>query len=284
MKVTAALATASRARQKWTRLAAHSILLASLVFLALALARLDPLAVLAGISMMEALAAAVAALTYAALLALLTMAWSGCAGGLPLRPAIATYGPGVIAKYVPGTVLQYASRQVLGARHGLASGPMVQASLVEAVLHLAAAMIVGAALLAGSVLAMAGVMLAGLAMLAWPAGVARAAGLQLLFFAAFGGIVTLLAYLAGIADPQGMAGQFMLAWLAGFLVPVAPGGVGVREAALFALAGSTGGEGAAVMTVALLVRLVTTAGDGLFGAAGCYLGRAEARSNRQASA
>jgi hypothetical protein len=54
-----------------------------------------------------------------------------------------------------------------------------------------------------------------------------------------------------------------LAWVAGFVVPGAAAGVGVREAVpIVALDGPLGPEASAV--VALAFRLVTTAGEGVF--------------------
>lgn len=271
------------ARRTWMRLAGYAVLLASLAFTGQALAKLDPLAVFARISAQETAAAGLASLAYALLLGLLAAAWAGCAGGLPLARALAVYGPGVIAKYVPGTILQYASRQVLGAAAGLAHPAMIRASVIEATAHLLAALCVAAMLLSGALPLIGVVAVGSVVALASRSPLLRAAGLQMIFFLSFAGIVAMLASLIGFAHPYVVAGQFMLAWLAGFLVPVAPGGIGVREAALLALAGASG-ESAQVMMLALLVRLVTTVGDALFGAAAAYIGRSLSRSNRHASA
>jgi hypothetical protein len=56
------------------------------------------------------------------------------------------------------------------------------------------------------------------------------------------------------------AGAFSLAWSAGFIVPGAPAGLGVREATLLATLGPMIGMGPAV-TVAILHRLITAAID-----------------------
>ena len=50
------------------------------------------------------------------------------------------------------------------------------------------------------------------------------------------------------------------AWLAGFVVPVAPGGIGVREAALLALAGA-GLPAAGLMAATLALRASSIVGD-----------------------
>jgi len=267
----------------WVRLAGYAVLLASLAFIGQALARLDPMAVFARISAQETAATGLASMAYALLLGLLAMAWAGCAGGLPLVRALAVYGPGVIAKYVPGTILQYASRQVLGAAAGLAHPAMIRASVIEAAVHLLAVLCVVAAFLSGALLPIGGAVVGSVLALASRSPLLRAVALQMIFFLSFASIVAVLASLIGFAHPYVVAGQFMLAWLAGFLVPVAPGGIGVREAALLALAAASG-ESAQVMTLALLVRLVTTVGDALFGAAAAYIGRSLSRSNRHASA
>jgi hypothetical protein len=105
-------------------------------------------------------------------------------------------------------------------------------------------------------------------------------GFQLLFFSVFAAILLQLgSYGMPGADAARMAGYFFVAWTAGFLVPIAPGGIGVREAALLALAAPVEGVAAAAM-LALLARLVGIVGDGLFGLAGYLSG---SRSKMQAS-
>ena len=90
---------------------------------------------------------------------------------------------------------------------------------------------------------------------------------SLIFFAAAGGVLWLLAVLlvapAAGPGPLTSIGALALAWAAGFVTPGAAAGVGVREAVLMvALDGSLGPEASAV--VALAFRLITTAGDGVF--------------------
>ena len=62
-------------------------------------------------------------------------------------------------------------------------------------------------------------------------------------------------------------GLFSLAWIAGFLTPGAPAGLGIREAILVAALGATYGAGIAV-GLTLLLRMVTLRGDGLAFAGG----------------
>jgi len=227
-----------------------------------------------------------ASLAYAAALVLLTQAWLLLAAPrrrLPLVIGLAIYGPAVIAKYLPGSVFQYVSRQALGATRGLSQGEMARSSVVEVLLHLAAAIGVAIAMLLANSPAVPVVLFAGgliVSLLARHA-VVKAAGLQCAFFAAFAGIVLLLATAVfQVDEPVRLAALFLLAWLAGFLVPVAPGGIGVREAALLALA--VPGESALLVALfAVTTRVVTIVGDALFGLS-AYLVTALARENRQA--
>lgn len=229
-------------------------------------------------------------LAYAALLMMLAIGWNAMAGaGQPFdkAAAIAAYGQSVLAKYLPGSVFQYASRQVLGMAMGFAQKAMGRASLVEIALH-----VVIAAMVAALLLMLSGlwplicllVLIAGLLALlvlkrrSGP-GFAAALGCQTLFFAGFAILAAGLgALLTGSAtNAVLMAGLFLAAWLAGFLVPFAPGGLGVREAALVA-AGAGLVDPALLLSFAALTRLMTLGGDLVFGLA-CH----GLRRNRQAS-
>jgi uncharacterized membrane protein YbhN (UPF0104 family) len=108
----------------------------------------------------------------------------------------------------------------------------------------------------------------------------RAAAWQLLFFLGFAAILIVLArLLPGLAEAKFAVAMFFLAWIAGFLVPVAPGGIGIREAALLVLAGPSASPEALAL-FAILTRLVTILGDCLLGLAAYGL-QAVLRSKRQ---
>ncbi|EQA97213.1 hypothetical protein L286_23070 [Sphingobium sp. HDIP04] len=87
--------------------------------------------------------------------------------------------------------------------------------------------------------------------------------------AAFG-LFALAAVLVGASIlPSGtglgqFAALFMLAWLAGFVIPVAPGGLGVREAALLALAGD-GMSATSLLAAVLALRVASLGGDLTYG-------------------
>jgi hypothetical protein len=285
----AAVPPALRTALRW---GGYAMLAAAAAYLVLALARLDLALIAARLGVSDWARAAVGAVLYAGLLSLLARAWCSdaarpaTAGGW--AAAVRIYGPGVVAKYIPGSVFQYASRQVLGAQAGWSQAAMMKASLFEAGMHIPAALLAAAALwLAGgapglvplAVLLLAG---AGLTLASGQPRIA-AAGLQMLFFGGFALIVWWLAASAlDLAVPARLTAVFMLAWIAGFLVPVAPGGLGVRESVLLVL-GAPLSDPEALAALAILTRVVTTAGDALFGVAAYGL-LARVRLNRQASA
>ncbi len=102
--------------------------------------------------------------------------------------------------------------------------------------------------------------------------------LYVLNFALLGAAVDVLARgLFGATDSHFLllTGVFATAWVAGFLTPGAPAGLGVREAVLLLALGPVYGTAALGLSVAL--RLVTTLGDGLGFVAGLmarrYAGR-----------
>ncbi|MCR2835033.1 hypothetical protein [Parerythrobacter lacustris] len=266
----------------------YAVFAIGLVYIGLALARLETGSVVGRLGATGWTLGAASAVIYAGLLVLLARAWAGCASGqtgFSWPAVLRVYGPGVIAKYIPGSVFQYASRQVLGARKGWSQSSIVRASLLEALIHVPSALTVAAAFMlfegihGVAIIAAAGALVAKFSR----SGVAQAIGWQLCFFSGFGTLAYVLAaYALGLPNPATIAALFMIAWIAGFLVPVAPGGLGIRESVLLVLAAPFA-PSAAIAVFAILTRLVTIAGDALCGLAAYYFS-AGWRSNRQASA
>lgn len=94
--------------------------------------------------------------------------------------------------------------------------------------------------------------------------VAVAGGFILCFFI-FGVMLKVQAtYLFGVTEGSILTFTLMFtsAWIAGYLLPGAPGGLGVREALVVALLGSVVGTGTAV-GLSITMRLATVLGDGL---------------------
>jgi uncharacterized membrane protein YbhN (UPF0104 family) len=271
--------------KRFVRLLGWAVALAGFAFLASALSRLDFSLLVATLPPAAWYAALLAAVGYALLLPLLARAWLEVAADRATRPwsvALQIYGPSAIAKYFPGSVFHYASRQFRGDRHGLSQKKMALSSVLEAALHV---------ICAASV---AGILVLPVFELALPIAVAacvlilfrseralpRAVAWQLLFFLGFAAIlIVLVRLLPDLAEARLSVAMFLLAWIAGFLVPVAPGGIGIREAALFVLAAPLAPPEALAM-FAILTRLVTILGDCVFGLAAYGL-QAALRSKRQ---
>jgi hypothetical protein len=210
------------------------------------------------------------------------------------------WGQANLAKYLPGNILHFAGRQVLGARHGWPQAKIATASLLEiGLLVLLSALVAGAALMltgerglvdfsgllgVAVVLAALGLVAmlcgAGLARrlpgplakvmarieLAHPRAVLPALVYLTLFFLGMSliswwlyGLVT---GVVAVADLPVLTTVFLASWLLGFVVPGAPGGIGVREGTFALLGGVLLGE-ASLVIVALLMRLVTLAGEGM---------------------
>jgi hypothetical protein len=220
----------------------------------------------------------------------------------PVTPAAAlvVWGKANLAKYLPGNVLHFAGRQFLGARQGWPQAAIATASLLEvclfvllpmglAVLALATAGELGLMDVAGwhgtvavATAGLLGVVVSGaLVVRRLPAAVvtrlarlvpARPAEIApaCLYFLSFFLGMSLIAWalhglVAGsmaIAQLPLLTGVFLVSWVTGFIVPGAPGGIGVREGS-FALLGGVFLEQESLVVVALLLRFVTLAGEGL---------------------
>lgn len=210
--------------------------------------------------------------------------------GVPTRLSL---GVGIFlvsqfGKYLPGNVGQHVGRVTLSTRLGLPMRPVITSMLLETVLVLGIVLLLGLPVLLGyfqlAPLMALGAALAALlaaatlALRRQPVSQARddikeAAGGKLKGFACVGlllgagvvlssgGLVLLdPSFLATPGTVLKVASLFCAAWLAGFLTPGAPAGLGIRELILSeGLAPMVGPESAAL--VAILLRVVTTASD-----------------------
>jgi len=188
-----------------------------------------------------------------------------------------------IGKYLPGNVAHYAGRGVLAKQLGIPLSATGLSTAIELGSALVAAMLVATAgllidprpiawvhvsLASGAVISFA--VLAALAAIGtWlyrrgtkPALLAGPTLCLALSFCLSSLSVYALSHALGYPglSVAVATGSFALAWGLGFVIPGAPAGLGVREAALLATLGPMIGAGPAV-TVALLHRLVTAAVD-----------------------
>jgi glycosyltransferase 2 family protein len=225
---------------------------------------------------------------------------SGHPSATPIE-GLAIWGKANMAKYLPGNVLHFAGRQVIGARYGWPQGSIATASLLEVGLQvvlpcgLAVLLLIlfgRLAMLKESgnslapllllVTAVMGLAVAGpwlrrwlprrlllpLANLKLPslAAVLPPARWYLAFFVGMSLIVWwLYALVAGYIEFRQLpvlAAAFLISWVMGFIIPGAPGGIGVREGS-FAAMGAVFLNPDALVVVAVLMRLVTLVGEGL---------------------
>lgn len=244
-------------------------------------------------------------------LALLLLAMAGGASGVLLgyawrallhhhgvalaaASAVRIYGISQIAKYVPSNVAHLLGRQALATAAGLPNWPVAKSTLWElGCLPVAAALCAPLALpLLGrgigpvaSTMAFALVALIGIGMVRKFAGadVSRAIAGQLVYLliagAQFVVVLMLLAPDARLAPvATAVCGAYVLAWVAGFLTPGAPAGVGVREFVLYLLLAHLVSQ-PDLLAAVVLARMVSVCGDILF-----YLGAVGIRPRVNAGA
>lgn len=234
-----------------------------------------------------------AAMAYGVAVGLLALLWTNLLTAGPSTAAVrlriaAGYLVSQFAKYLPGNVFQYIGRHMLGRQLGIGHGMLAAAALIEASL-LTSAVLVFSLTLGQSVLralfpefpyiptALALMPLLIVPALAWlprrgrllcwipPYSLGRLAlslAGYLLFILVFGGLFwVLLGWASGARyDPWGVIGASSAAWLVGFVIPGAPAGAGLREAAL---AFATGAVQPTAETLAAIVlfRVATLGGD-----------------------
>ncbi len=243
---------------------------------------------------------AMASLGYAGCGLFLALIWWLALRAAGLRSASVTRASSAflssqLGKYLPGNVGHFAARHVLSRRHGVSHRVLLAATLLEALLLVAAAgtlavlviqpMISGgleqimeaiwltpvaAALALGLGLAVArarGWLDAGLGLPRLVLELGAAFGLALVFFLASSGCFVLMSNALGTADWLPLVPWIAAAWLLGFLIPGAPGGLGIREFVLVLGLTPLVGEAQAALD-ALMFRLVTVSGDTLMSAVG----------------
>jgi hypothetical protein len=227
--------------------------------------------------------------------------------------ALVVWGKANIAKYLPSNLLHFAGRQVLGAAYRwpqtsvalatvleIAIQVVVPASLVILLLAAARRLDVVADVLWLMPLIIAAGIALGLALLhkhLWrhvdrflPSilkvqlgnrpfrAILLATIWYALFFVGMCLVVTALYSLSessnGYRDLLILNAIFLISWIIGFVVPGAPGGIGVREGS-FAVLGGIFFPVESLVLVAFLMRFVTLAGEALFFFLAAWLARVE---------
>lgn len=231
---------------------------------------------------------------YAMAMCLLAIAWTALIGNaVPLANGIRWYLTAQLGKYLPGNVAHLAGRHYMFAKAGVPQKTLLASAIVEAALLVATGVSIAALLMPraalplldryvslsqwqwlGLVAAICVVILSACFMLL--ARYTKTGGkakllppvlLYIAFFAISGSVlVGSLAASSPSAPPAhdwaGIIAACAAAWVAGFVIPGAPGGLGIRETVLVLLLSPQYG-GDTALVAALLYRGVTLAGDAL---------------------
>ncbi|BDZ51528.1 membrane protein [Frondihabitans sucicola] len=224
--------------------------------------------------------------------------------GSPVRlpAAVSIFFVGQLGKYIPGGVWSIASQAELGRAYGIARSPSALAAITSMLIGMVTSAVVGVVglLLSSSdglrtywwlfIFALVGLVLLtppvlgrlvhlalrllrrpdDLGRLTWT-GTISAFCWSALMWVAYGAQATLLLRAFG-AHGAGLfalaMGSYAIAWLVGFLVIIAPAGLGAREGVLLLLLSGVGGVPGAATSLAVLSRAMMTLGDVLLAAIG----------------
>ncbi len=201
--------------------------------------------------------------------------------------ALHTYGTSQLAKYVPGNIFHFAGRQALGMAKGLPGMPLLRSTVTELFVQLAAGAFFAFMALPGYFAWISPLMALFLFIIASAIACLLIRKLfgRFMVFAFLSDIGFLL--ISGLAftvvlqlslggslpdniDRLTVCGAFVIAWLAGFVVPGAPAGAGVRELVLlFFLKGKV--PEAELLLAVIVSRAVTVAGDVIMYALSAFL-------------
>ena len=212
---------------------------------------------------------------------------------LAFRSAVRIWFVSSLGKYVPGKLWALAAMAVLAERAGVSGGAATASSIVMQLLSITTGIAIAIALLGSTVVgdstslgfvgvvALMTVALAGTSMVASPRimnwlgrvigrpGGVRHVGVNALALAAIPSAIAWLGYgtalyllvlgtLPAVTLSWSLAtGAFAASYVAGYLAVIAPGGLGVREAALILILGPTIGHGN-VLAIAFASRLTLT--------------------------
>lgn len=212
--------------------------------------------------------------------------------------AVGLYLRSGIVKYLPGNVFHFAGRHVMGKGLGAAQGDILKSNILEVggillcaglivmmSFHGGGLVIPGNSIIAANLKTAAYIAVTGAAIGAILLFHERVRGflkrfispekwrsyvtvllLYMTFFAVTGGVLQGIMMLVShpavfsFDDTSLFIAVFSLSWISGFIIPGAPGGLGVREFIILLMLGPGYGETPA-LSAALLLRIITVGGD-----------------------
>jgi len=247
----------------------------------------------------------VGALALALAWALLVRAASGSA--LHARPLVVAHLRSQLAKYLPGNVFHFAYRHIAAHRQGVGHAALGAALALESLLLIGVAALlalgvaadprVAAKLPWAHDLVWIAPPLAGFAIFLVASNAHRfgsaamgarrsggalvgVAGLDMFFFLLAAFALRSLCTQSEAMPLGAWCGWLSLAWAAGYVVPGAPAGLGLREAVLALGLGPVLGEPEA-LALALVYRLLTVAADAVLAGIGFALSSSDRATDRQ---
>ena len=215
---------------------------------------------------------------------ILAQAWRNLLNnfGAPMtyRWAVKTYGFSQLAKYVPGNIFHLAGRQVIGMAAGVPGWSLAKSSVWELGLLAFTGAVFGVLALplvfskvtvpnAAIMFTISAITTTFLLGHYLGRQIARSFIWYVLFFsvsaAIFEGLIKLVSSVSfsNASLWPSFCGAYVLAWLAGFITPGAPAGLGVRELVLLFLLKGEVAEADLLLTI-VAGRIVTVLGDSLF--------------------
>ncbi len=202
-----------------------------------------------------------------------------------------------IGKYIPGNVMHFVQRNLFAADMGVSQLQLAMSSVFEVMSYVAVALIVAsltawdsmqavlanyfgdrlpvlgiaAACVAAGIAAVIVILrkkiraaLAGYTARQFAGTLLRVMALQLTTLLLLAAVMVMLAWYAlGTLPPEtagAVTSTYVIAWVLGYIVPGASGGIGIREMALLLLLGPLLGD-SLVLSLAMIHRLVTVIGD-----------------------
>jgi hypothetical protein len=223
-------------------------------------------------------------LIYGAANLLMAMAWREILKHFNIHTsvkwAIQTYGIAQIGKYIPGNIFQFAGRQAIGQSAGLEAKPLAKSAVWEIGLLAFTGLlfpVLSVPLfwdqMTYSVSLLLFLLESGVAFLILNYWIGNHIGSALIYewvFLVIAGLVfngvlmmTTSATLGSNVSIMGIAGVYVLAWLAGMLTPGAPAGIGVREVVFLAMLHPVVRENELLKAI-IIGRIVTISGDVVF--------------------
>lgn len=224
-----------------------------------------------------------ACLVYAINNYLLAAGWRSILKGLDelvsIKMATTIFGVSQIAKYIPGNIFQFAGKQVLAVRYDLNSAVVAKSQFFEVIVLLLSALpfsiYVGVYHFTGlsfllSVLSFVLIFFIISLILHHFGFCFLISFLNYSLFMFISGVLFFLLMDSSVTINNNIStylfviSSFVAAWLAGFVMPGSPAGLGVRESILILLLFPLFRDQSIVFNVAILIRLVTVIGDLIF--------------------